>query len=290
MNVITFDYDRSYIKDAADKYQEDVRMFGVEGLNSDGGPKFADGLEWVSTSLYITLALLVCSLVAFLVIGRVPRQYPTTNEDGEASMPPLEKVEAAALSVLALSLAAFVVIGCLWIKFADNPDGIEKPDYKAALEKTIAENRDEFDEAVRLAADQAGIDIVEMCGSGQSRQPIQRGRGFSSRNNDNFVQCGGDYFGTIALVDGDGRYVSAIATSTGAQTGTVIAATELRGEDDAARLSSVVFDGSNTTVYAKDPRGEEGWSVDSGKRTRTERPFAPEDEMTLEEARQDRPE
>jgi hypothetical protein len=292
MNVITFDYDKSYINEATEKYLEEKQRYRLEEFAySNAGLEFPSSLGWLENIWGAVIATgLIC--VAIFVLSHVPGVISTKREIrgreiGRALSAATKAGGYAAdvATIVFLPALALFLVGGIALMFNDSsPTRPDKPDYRALLDQTVAENRNDFEEAVRLAADGAGIDLAEACENGKSRGPVQKRGDFNNKQgNHRLIQCGGDRFGTLLYADLEGGEFKSIGTSSGAETGKVIATS---GHSAPTRnLSSVRFDGSRETRYKPGSDVLTGWAVDDGDDFENERPFAPEDEVTLEEAK-----
>lgn len=282
MDVITFDYDKPYIREATDKYYEKLHAVEVKELSGEG-PRFGFHFQW-EVAVFVALAVVLFITVFLITASIVRRRDASSSSEAIAKDTKIIRISGA---VAAVALLALVLITPRAVE-ASKAGRVSEPDYQTLLNKTVADNRGQIDEAVTLAADRAGINLEEACDNGMSRGPMQRGDNFSKRGNDRLIQCGGDEFGTLVSGYPDADEIRVIATSTGSETGTVIAASDVSSTREAATFSSVKFDGSDMTRYRSDFFGDSGWVVDN--RGNGGRPFATEDEMTLEEARQARSE
>lgn len=292
MQAITFKYDTSPLRDAVEQHANDVKQYELEEFSRDNslyneifGALTYDWMATVNITIFsIAIVIILISPLVYAV-ARMP-----------ASSKPVATNYMFDTATVGLEALCFNVV--VWFIFLvisvaignDTEDKVPHPDYEQALSSTIVANRDDINEAVRLAAASQHIDLERACANGKYTLPRATGAPTTPHRTDTerLVQCGGDTFGALLYADVDGMTFQSVSTSTGADTFTVIAATGDTAQNEAVMYSSVQFPGVSKTKYAPYSQGEKfAWEVDVPHTADADKPFDDENEMTLDEARRE---
>ena len=296
MHIVTLDYAKTFINEATQKYNDATQEYNdalerlrLENLSTPNSspqqvlayPWMDEVIKWCLPALAVAILVgAVGELIYRLAAGK-DRKYPGLF----ASLGGFT-IYAVIGVVTIIALADLTLYHFGKGSYADEPVAPEKPDYEAALTQTVRENRGDIDLAIDTAAKLAGIDLAEACDTGQSSGPGQRDSRYTSKGNEDLLQCGGDEFGALLYADLDAGVFRTISTSTGAEKFKVITNASDSEHEHGAVLSSVSFLGVSETKY--EPKsGASPWPVDEADRAEGkpgELPYEESDEMTLEAA------
>lgn len=164
----------------------------------------------------------------------------------------MSNVASIGLGILSFSIILFAIFFVISeLVGNDAEDKVPHPDYEKSIAETIEHNRDNIDNAVRLAAESQNIDIERACEHGKYALPQSAGASVIPNRTDTerLVQCGGSTFGALLYADTDGMDFQSISTSTDEDTFTVVVGTGDTARDKAVMYSSVRFPGVQTTMY-----------------------------------------
>ena len=289
MQAITFDYATSPISNVITQYDKDVTQRELEEFsqNSELLPLFS--YDWMTTTLIVIIALSVCILALSPIVYAVSRAAKNSRAQSRNNAE-----NTAGISIIIFELAAIVFgvffVASLIIDF-DTTTRVDHPNYDAALSETVAANREDIDEAVRLAAASQYVDLDSACRHGKASRPKAVDGEHYTDETAQLVQCGGDTFGALLYANTESTQFQSISTATGATTFKVIVATGDTAKDSAAAYSSVQFPGvKESRKYNPTRRYTQfAWNVDSPSTNDaaplTKPPYDDEHEMTLDEAR-----
>lgn len=296
MQVITLDYAKTFINEAAQKYSDATQEYNdaleqlrLENLSTpNSAPQQVLAYPWMDEVIKWGLPVL---LVAMLV-GIAGEAIYRLAAGEDRKRPGFFMSLGAVIISITITVMVVVALADLALEhfekgpYANKPVAPEKPDYEAALTQTVNENRGDIDLAIDTAAKLAGIDLAEACDAGQSSGPGQVDSKYTADGNEDLLQCGGEEFGALLYADLEAGVFRTISTSTGAKTFKVVTNASDSENERGAALSSVAFLGVSETKY--EPKSDATpWPVDDADRAEEKPgkvPYEEADEMTLEAA------